>query len=187
MLARRPRPDLRNWWPPKYAQSGAESFRNPTLHSIRAFSRHATGNFCHARILATACPSSGAPSPDPTRGTNHEEFDFLSHRTDRWAVNFLPGVWSERRPDDSLAARFAVFFANVQAALRPPLRSLSPGRSRLPRLRSQRLAEPENIRVHLRSHRGNHESLHRKCSVSPTSPSRCRTRTESKLSSSRTR
>src|ERR1700733_9370805 len=72
-------------------------------------SPHATDDFSYARILATACPSPGTTSPDATRGTNHEAFDFLSQRTDRWAVNFLPGVWSESRPDDSLAARFAVF------------------------------------------------------------------------------
>src|SRR5271157_3082163 len=96
-----------------------------------------------------------------TRGTNHEVSDFLSHRTDRWAVNFLPGGWSERRSDDPPTARFAVFFANVRASLHPSFRSLSPGRARLPGLRSQRLAGPEKIRVHLRSHCGNHESLHR--------------------------
>src|ERR1700722_13576867 len=146
----------------------------PALHSVLAFSPHATDDFCHAGILATACPSSGAPSPDPTRGKKHEASDFLSHNTDRWALHFLQRGWSERRPDDSPAARSAVLFANVRASLHPCFRSLSPGRARLPGLRSQRLAGPENIRVHPRSHRGNHESLSPKRSVSPTSPSTCR-------------
>src|SRR5271167_4104825 len=104
----------------------------PTLDSILVFSPHGTDDFCRARILSTACPSPGTPSPEATRGTNHEVSDSLSHRTDRWAVNFLPGVWSERRPDDSPAARFAVFLANVRASLHPPFRSLSPCRTRLP-------------------------------------------------------
>ena len=43
----------------------------------------------------------------------------------------------------------------------PAVRSLSPGRARLPRLRSQRLAGPENIRVYVRPLRRDHESLHR--------------------------
>src|ERR1700719_762797 len=84
-----------------------------------------------ARIISIVRPSPGTPSPDATRGTNHEVSDFLSHRTDRWAVNFLSGGWAERRPDDSPAARVAVFFANVRASLHPSFRSLSSCRARL--------------------------------------------------------
>ena len=40
-------------------------------------------------------------------------------------------------------------------------RSVSPRRAGLSRLRAQRLAGPEEIRVHVRSHRRGHESLHR--------------------------
>ena len=54
-------------------------------------------------------------------------------------------------PTHSPAARTALVIANVRAALRPALRSLSPGRARLPWLRTQRLAGPEEIRVHVRS------------------------------------
>src|SRR5579872_3747173 len=118
----------------------------------------------------TVRPSPGTPSPDATRGANHEVSDFLSHRTDRWAVNFLSGVWSEKRPDDSPAARSALLFANVRASLHPSFRSLSSCRARLPRLRSQRLAGPEEIRVHLRSYRGNNESLHRGARSIPLQP-----------------
>src|ERR1700689_4842899 len=78
--------------------------------------------------------------PDAKKGTSHEISDFLSHRTDRWAVDLLPRGWAERRADLTAAARFAVFFANVRAALHTAVGALSPGRSRLPRLRTQRLA-----------------------------------------------
>src|SRR5437764_13727227 len=76
-------------------------------------------------------------SPATTRRTRYETPDFLSHDADRWAVDFLPAGWSERRVNDSAAARPAVLFTNVRAALRPALRSLSPRRARLPRLRTQ--------------------------------------------------
>jgi hypothetical protein len=34
------------------------------------------------RVVSIVRPSPGTPSPDTTRGTNHEVSDFLSHRTD---------------------------------------------------------------------------------------------------------
>jgi hypothetical protein len=48
-----------------------------------------------------------------------------------------------------------------EPAFRPAFRSLSPCRARLPRLRAQRLAGSEKIRVYVRSRRRNHESFHR--------------------------
>jgi hypothetical protein len=51
----------------------------------------------------------------------------------------------ERRANASPAARTSLFVADVRAALRPAFRSLSPGRARLPGLRTQRLAGPEKF------------------------------------------
>src|SRR5881628_1942175 len=95
------------------------------------------------------------------KGTFHGTPDFLSHDTDRWALHLLPRGWSQRRAGASPTARTSLFIADVRASLRPAFRSLSPCRARLPRLRTQRLAGPETIRVYVRSLRPDHESLHR--------------------------
>src|SRR6266702_4320543 len=87
--------------------------------------------------------------------------DFLSHDTNRWALHLLPRGRPHRRADAAPAARTPLFIADVRAALGPAFRSLSPGRARLPGLRTQRLAGPENLRVYVRSLRPDHESLHR--------------------------
>src|SRR3954469_14894015 len=76
-------------------------------------------------------------------------------------VYLLQRGWPEGRADDSPAPRTSLIIANVRAALRPYLRSVSPGRSGLPRLRAQRLARTEEVRIHVRSLRGGHESFHR--------------------------
>src|SRR6266851_7706174 len=115
---------------------------------------HGTGGFCSARIISIAGPS-------PRKGTSYGTPDFLSHHTDRWTLHFLQRGRPERRADASPAPRTSVIIADVRAAIRPAFRSLSPGRARLPRLRTQRLAGPEKVRVHLRSLRRDHESLHR--------------------------
>src|SRR2546430_1085200 len=115
---------------------------------------HGVGGFCDARIISITGPS-------PRKGTFHGTPDFLSHDTDRWALHLLPGGRPQRRADASPAARTSLFIADVRAALRPAFRSLSPGRARLPGLRTQRLAGPENIRVYVRSLRPDHASLHR--------------------------
>src|SRR5882724_4702803 len=88
----------------------------------------------------------------------HELPDFSSHDTGRWALHFLQRGRPERRSNDSLAARAALFVANVRAALCAAFRSLSPGRARLPWVRTQRLARPEAICVYVRSLRRHHES-----------------------------
>src|SRR2546421_4614990 len=115
---------------------------------------HGIGGFCDARIIPSARPS-------PRKGTSRATSDFLSHDTDKWALHLLQGGRPERRADASPAARTSFFFADVRAPLRPAFRPLSHGRARLPGLRTQRLAGPEKIRVHLRPLRRDHESLHR--------------------------
>src|SRR5437660_7544640 len=95
------------------------------------------------------------------KGTSRGTPDFLSHHTDRWALHLLQRGRPQRRADASPAARTSLFIADVRAALRPAFRSLSPCRARLPGLRTQRLAGPENIRVYVRSLRPDHASLHR--------------------------
>ena len=97
-----------------------------------------------------------------TQGKSPQETpDFLSHDTDRWALHLLLRGRPERRADASLAARAALFIADVRVSLRPAVRSLSPCRARFPRLRTQRLAGQKKIRVYPRSHRRDHQSLHR--------------------------
>src|SRR5208283_6093007 len=76
-------------------------------------------------------------------------------------VNLLPRGWGEGCSDDSFTPRTAFFIAHVRTALRPAFRSLSPGRARLSRLRTQRLAGPKEFRIHVRSLRGDHEPFHR--------------------------
>src|SRR5882762_8228734 len=105
---------------------------------------HGVGGFCSARIISIA-----GSSPRTRKGTSHGTPDFLSHRTHRWAVHFLQRSRPERRADASPAPRTSVIVADVRAALRPAFRSLSPGRARLPRLRTQRLAGPEEVRIYL--------------------------------------
>ncbi len=119
-------------------------FQITPLDPVLAGFLHGLSSFCDARIISIAVPDAG-------KGTSHGTPDFLSHDTGRWALHLLPRGRPERRADDSPAARTSLFVANVRAALRPAFRSLSPGRARLPRLRTQRLAGSEKIRVYLRS------------------------------------
>src|SRR5262249_24027273 len=115
---------------------------------------HGIGGYCDARIIAIAGPSQ-------RKGTSRGTPDFLSHDTDRWALQLLQGGWPQRRADASPAAWISLFIADVRASLRPATRSLSPCGSRLPGLRTQRRAGPEKIRVYVRSVRRDQESLHR--------------------------
>src|ERR1039458_8750677 len=112
------------------------------------------GGLCDASIFPIAGPS-------PRKGTLPGIPDPLSQDTDRWPVYLLQRGGPERRADTFAATRTPLFVAHVRAALRPAFRSLSPCRTRLPGLWTQRLAGPERIRIHVRSHRRNHESLHR--------------------------
>src|ERR1700678_4800410 len=61
----------------------------------------------------------------------------ISKRAGRWSFGFLPRSGAEGRAADSAAARIAVVFAHVRAALRSALRSIPPDRGGLPRLRPQ--------------------------------------------------
>ena len=112
------------------------------------------GGFSDARIVSIA-------GPGPREGTLHGTSDFLSHDRDRWALHLLPRGRRKRRADASPAAWISLFIADVRASLCPALRPLSPGCARLPGLRTQRLAGPENIRVHVRPLGRDHESLRR--------------------------
>ena len=86
--------------------------------------------------------------------------DCLSHDKGRRALHLLPGGRAERCADAPLAARISFVIADVRAALRPAFRPLSFGRARLSRIRAQRLAGPESVRLHLRPHRVGHGRLH---------------------------
>src|SRR3989449_723950 len=85
----------------------------------------------------------------------------VSHDADRWAVHLLPRGWAKRRADAPAPPRTTLLVTDVRAPLRPAFRSLSPGRARLPGLRAQRLAGPEEICLHVRPLRRDHESLRR--------------------------
>src|SRR5437763_11150663 len=134
----------------------SQAFRSAPRSSWKSFSRWRSkiGGFCDARIIAIA-------GPGPRKGTSRGTPDFLSHDTDRWALHLLQRGRPHRRADASAAARTSLFITDVRASLRPAFQSLSPGRPRLPGLRTQRLAGPEHLRVYVRSLRRDHESLHR--------------------------
>src|SRR5258708_1054053 len=114
---------------------------------------YGAGGFSDARNISAASPCAG-------KGTPPETLDCLSEDTGRWTLHLLQRSRSERRADASSAARTSIFLADVRSSLRPAFRSLPPYRAGLSRLRAQRLARPEKVRVHVRSHRRNHESLH---------------------------
>src|SRR5438876_1211691 len=125
----------------------------PLAQILAGFS-YGAGGFYDARDISTA-------GPRPAKGTFRETPDFLSHDTGRWTLHLLQRDRAERRTDASPATRASFLIPDVRTPILSPVRSLSPYRARLPRLWPQRLARPENICVHVRSHRRNHESLHR--------------------------
>src|SRR5207245_9780345 len=96
----------------------------------------------------------------PGKGTSREISDSLSHDTGRWTLHLLQGGRAERRASAFAVARASFLIPDVRAPVLPAFRSLSPGSTRLSGLWPQRLAGPENIRVHVRSLRRDHESLH---------------------------
>ena len=115
------------------------------------------------RVLAAAGLDPGRRSPRGAggKGRKREASHPLPHRSGRRDLDLLSGGGPEGSADDSPAARRSHLVAAVRAPVRAPLRPLSPGRARLPGLRAQRLAGPEEVRVHLRPHRRDHESFHR--------------------------
>src|SRR5260221_2601604 len=88
-------------------------------------------------------------------------FDFLSDGPGRGTLDLLQGDRPRGGAGTPPAARASLFLANVRASPRQALRSLSPDRTGLPGLRTQRLAAAERLRVYLRSLRRDHEPLHR--------------------------
>src|SRR5215470_16470869 len=114
---------------------------------------HSTGGCYDAWIISIACPS-------PRNGTPRATPDFLSHHTGRRPLYFLQRGRPERRADNSPATWLPLFIANVRASLRPAFRSSSPCRARLSGIRTQRLAGPEAVPLHLRPHRFGDRRLH---------------------------
>src|SRR5215471_5214777 len=102
---------------------------------------------CMALVVAVMLPS--RPVLAHAQGKSRGTPDFVSHDTDRWALDLLPRSRPARRADAAPAARLSLILADVRAALRSTCRALSPGRTRLPGLRTQRLAGPEAVRLHL--------------------------------------
>ena len=138
----------------------------------------------HAQALVAAVLFSSFQSPGPSprkrprkgpKGTFHGTLHRISHRKGRRPHHLLPRSRPERCANPSPPARTPLFIANVRASLRPPFRSLPSHRARLSGLRPQRLARPEKIRVHLRSHRRRDESFHRSARPHRATRSTCRT------------
>src|SRR5580704_4844740 len=124
------------------------------LAPILAGCSYGADGFYGARNISTA-------GPRPGKGTSHETADFLSHDTGRWTLYLLQRGRLERRANASPAARTSVFIPDVRTPVLSAFRSLPPGSARLSGLWPQRLARPEKIPVHVRSHRRNHEPLYR--------------------------
>src|SRR6266699_1216296 len=127
--------------------------QSPCYPPMLAGLLHGVGGFGDARVVISIAR--------PRKGTSHGTPDFLSHATGRWALHLLQRGRPERRADATPAARTSFVIADVRASLCPTFRLLSPCRARLPGLRTQRLAGLEKIRIHVRSPRRDHESLHR--------------------------
>src|SRR6202795_2579291 len=123
----------------------------PLVPILAGFSYGARG-FYDARNFSTA-------GPRPGKGTSRETPDFLSHDTGRWSLHLLQRGRAERRANAFAVARASFLIPDVRAPVLSAFRSLSPGSARLSGLWPQRLAGPENIRVHVRSLRRDHESL----------------------------
>jgi hypothetical protein len=100
-------------------------------------------------------------SPRPRTELAHGTSNRVSHDPGGWSVHLLPRGRPERRAHAAPAARTSLFIADVRAALCPAVGLLPHGGARLPGLRSQRLAGPETVRLHVRSLRRDHEPLHR--------------------------
>src|SRR5262249_13133051 len=111
------------------------------------------GGFRDAPIASTG-------GPGPRKGKSRATPDSLSHKRDKWLLRLSQRGGSEGRAAVLFPARFSLFIADFRAALRPPFRSLSPCRARLPGLRTQRLAGPEAVRLYVRPHRVRDRRFH---------------------------
>src|SRR6202521_2241132 len=141
----------------RYRTSNAEvnyaPFRLGPLAPILAGFSHCARGFYDARNISTA-------GPRPGKGTARGALNLLSQHTDRWTLHLLQRGRAERRANAFAVARASFLIPDVRAPVLSAFRSLSPGSARLSGLWPQRLAGPENIRVHVRSLRRDHESLH---------------------------
>src|SRR5689334_9253674 len=99
--------------------------------------------------------------PGPRKGMSDEIPDVVPHDTDRRALDLLPCGRPDMRTDAAVTARLPLLVADVRAAVRPAFWPLSACRARLPRLRTQRLAGSEALRLYVRSLCRNHHALHR--------------------------
>src|ERR1700733_4255375 len=126
------------------------------LYAMPAGLTQSVGGRRAVRIIGIA---RAIPSQGPRKGTSRGTPEFLSHNKNRWPFHFLQRSRAEARAGDSAAARTTLFLAYVRAASRRAFRSLSPGGAGLSGVRAQRLAGPEEIRVHVRSLRRNYESF----------------------------
>src|SRR5271156_2407675 len=103
---------------------------------------------------------SSAPS-ELKKGHNHGIAGVLSHGEPGRTLHILPGSGAERRPHDSSIARSSLLFTDVSAAADAAGGQIPSGCPRLSRLRTQRLARPNAVRLHLRPYRFGVEWLHR--------------------------
>src|SRR5882724_3654749 len=142
----------------RYRTSNAEvnyaPFRLGPLAPILAGFSHCARGFYDARNISTA-------GPRPGKGTARGVLNLLSQDTDRWTLHLLQRGRAERCANAFAVARASFLIPDVRAPVLSAFRSLSPGSARLSGLWPQRLAGPKKIRVHIRSHGRNHESLHR--------------------------
>src|SRR5579859_1704237 len=89
-----------------------------------------------------------------------DEFCGVPHKSDRWPIDFLPGIWCEEYADASPAPRTSVVVSNVRSTFRATIGPIPLDRTGLSWVRAQRLAGPEEVRLHLRSLGCGHESFH---------------------------
>src|SRR5260370_8340200 len=139
-----------------YRTSNAEvnyaPFRLGPLAPILAGFSHCARGFYDARNISTA----GAHAQG--KGTARGALNLLSQHTDRWTLHLLQRGRAERRANAFAVARASFLIPDVRAPVLSTFRSLSPGSTRLPRFRTQRLATPQTFRVPTPSHSQNHES-----------------------------
>ena len=131
-----------------------------------------------AMLASSQVFSQAQSEPQQTpQGKEHPVEHPTVYRTTQ--IDGLSIFYREAGPKDAptilLSPRSPFILAHVRPSLCAARRSLSPRRPRLPWLRTQRLARPEKICLHLRSHRRGHESFHRSARSHQATRSTCRT------------
>ena len=99
--------------------------------------RHGGNRRGDTRLLSIA-------GQNPGEGTSRDLPYFLSHDQVDGLSIFYSEAGPEGRADAAAPARPSLFIPDVRAAVRAAVRSLSPGRARLSRFRTQRLAGSED-------------------------------------------